>query len=64
MINLLLSLYGTLCAVGYMGISVFLGLVSVFLFVCSVVVVAQVLERFLGHASPSQLGTSHGSYSY
>jgi len=64
MINLLLSLYGTLCAVGYMGVSVFLGLVSVFLFVCLVVVVAQALEGLLGHASSSQLGTSRSSYGY
>lgn len=64
MVNIVLSLYGTLCAVSYMGVAVFLALVSVFLFASSVVVVAQALERLIGHTGSSLLGPSHSSCGY
>lgn len=62
MTNLGACLFGTCCGVGYLAVSVFLGVTLVFLFINLVSAVSDALENYLEKAEPSALsgGASAG----
>ncbi|TFH20056.1 MAG: hypothetical protein E4H03_12870, partial [Myxococcales bacterium] len=55
MTNLGACLFGTCCGVGYLPVSVFLGVTLVFLFINLVSAVSDALENYLEKAEPSAL---------
>lgn len=60
MTNLGVCLYGTCCGIGYLAVSVFLGLTLVFLFVTLVSALSDALDEYLERCEKRALsGAAH-----